>query len=176
MEYRQIVAGPFYGLFAIHYRLESSGVNQQEVVDKLDKAEALFGLVPGKRFFVLNVLGAVDADTTIDVAALLGLIRARGYFVILVTPGDFYPGFAKAADHVTAAVSKSHWLNFPAHSIVATDIVHGEPELKDYNRGVSKFALYDLPNAIQMMELTGKLNYGWAFQPKDVFTAGVRLG
>lgn len=147
MVYRRIAYGPFYGLFALHFDEYREALTQAEVVERVEKAEGLFGLSTGKKFFVMN--GAFpDDETPVDEAsyiALMEVLKARGYFIIVESGGDYFPLHGREANMLIATVpSDGKWINFPCNAVVWTHEPKfaKEPVMLDHNRQVPKYMTY----------------------------------
>jgi len=180
MVYRQIEAGPFYGLFTVRLSLDEK-LTVQEVVEKLDAAEALFRLTPGKRFFTIE---AVDEKSQSirdeDVESIVNLAKARGYFVIGILGANAYPWYAKGLNHVTAVIRLGEkWLNYPVQSlIVIDDGAEKMPELKPYNAAVNKIIVADRGEFKRIFKLLQESEYSWAVmtpQGANMFSQGVSI-
>jgi len=168
MMYRQIFAGPFYGLFAIHLDEYLGWEDQQEVVDKLDDFEREKGIQGSKKIIVFDGMGRIGKGekSEEEIISLMEIIRSRGWFILLNCAGSYYPLHAKQANHVTAYIQSSNgrWLNFPANSIVW--IYEGgdpvEPVVSPINANAPK-SVYAKVEMDEPLELSLRLQYAWQF-------------
>jgi len=180
MVYRQIEAGPFYGLFTVRLSLDEQ-LTVNEVVEKLDAAEALFRLTPGKRFLAIEAVERVNQNILDeDVEAIVQMAKARGYFVIGYLDGRSYPGYAKELNHVCAVFMLGKpWLNYPVNSIIALDDgTEKLPELKPYNTAASKVIVADKTQFKRIFRLLQESDYSWAVitpQGTGMFSQGVSI-
>lgn len=180
MVYRQIEAGPFYGLFTVRLSLDEQ-LTVNEVVEKLDAAESLFRLTPGKRFLAIEAVERVNQNIIDeDVESIVRLAKARGYFVIGMLDGRSYPGYAKELNHVCAVIKLGEkWLGYPVQSlIVIDDGAEKMPELKPYNSAVNKVIVADRGEFKRIFKLLQESDYSWAVvtpQGANLFSQGVSI-
>ena len=170
MQYRQIVAGPFYGLFAVHLDEYLGWENQQEVVDKLDELEETENIVGAKKIIVFDGMARVEdgekEKSEEEILSLMDLIKTRGWFILINCAGTHYPVHAKQANHVSAYIKSEtgKWLNFPANSLVwvheGDSIV--EPMVSPINANAPKY-LYARSEIDNPIALSFKTRFAWQF-------------
>lgn len=166
MVYQAIEAGPFYGLFGLHFN-EYTKWTQEEVVAQLDKAEEILNLTPGKRCFVFNGLAPNDEEVDIvdgRCVALCEILKARGYFIIVISDGNYLPLHATKCDHLTAMVRDVKWINYPCNSVVCL-MQHGEPTFQPHTDRIPKFALLKgIPSTTSIFKWLRESRYQWTVQ------------
>lgn len=184
MVYQQITAGPYCGLFAVHLDEYRGWDKQQEVVDALDKAEANFKLTGAKKVLVMNGFYPPKGDEESagmrdhEAMALVTILRAKGWFIILMIPGDFYPLHAKMVNYVITFVKNPHgrWLNHATSGIVwIWDGQESEPRIQQHNNGAGLFMQAPQLVGSDILSVVINAERAWQVQGVTVPKVGVEI-
>lgn len=173
LTYKAIALGPFRGLFALHMAGDISAMSQQEVAEKIQHAESVFGLDPGKRYFYLQV-GHILPEQAVMYQSLIGLLQHYGYFVILEMDGTEFYSFASIANHISVlSRDVKTWIRHPCHSFVLLGVPGQDPRFEG-NQATTKYIAVDAIDA-SVLQFLRASKFPWVVQPPSTIKEEIVL-
>jgi len=178
MVYKQVVLGPFCGLFAIHFD-EYTQWTQQEVVERLDKIEPMLGLIKGKRFFIFNGYAPGERVTPneAEILSLCDILHARGYTIQTISDGNYYPLHAGKSDSVVALIAGDKWINYPCNAVVwYPETLKDPPNLfRPHTHGIPKYIYIRTGTAEGLLRFLNESEYQWVVQGAALIGRGYEV-
>ena len=143
MKLKLIGAGPFCGLLAVLMTPHEIGesLSIAEAMEKLEKAEDVFGLGEGKKFFVLDTPETLEFDVY---APFVRLLRQHGWFVIGHGSSQKLSSLAPELNAYVAfhdAEDGENWLNYTCSGFVLISMKGGIPKFEKNTMDIPKYVV-----------------------------------